>query len=109
MQDFRLFESTQSGTKLEGSETLDEKNEQSMRVAVSAICEKNGEKLAYVTFTSGNCEAEGVIPECKITKNKGFSDEEKAGLELYMKSDLKRLKKMAAGVNVLDAFMGDKK
>ncbi len=76
-----------------------------MRMSVSAVCAKDGEKYAFVSFSDGNRMAEGKIPDCKIISNKGFSNEEVDMLELYMKSELRQLKKMAAGVRLIDAFM----
>ena len=79
-------------------------NELSM--TVSPIChDKKGEKYAYVSFIDGVRSAEGRIPDCKIEKNQGFSKEEVEQLEQYMIGNLMELKKMAAGVNVMKAFM----
>ena len=33
---------------------------------VSPVCEKNGKKFAYVSFSDGNRVAEGLIPESRI-------------------------------------------
>ena len=78
---------------------------ENINMTVSPVCSKNGNKFAYVSFTDGKCQAEGRIPECKITSNNGFSDDDVEVLELYMKSNLAKLKRMAAGVNIIDAFM----
>lgn len=77
-----------------------------LTMSVSPICQKDGKKVAYVSFLDKNRSAEGIIPACMIIKNKGFSDEEVLGLESYMKSQLDTLKKMAASVNAADAFLG---
>lgn len=74
-------------------------------MSVSQIFRQNGEKYAFVSFTDGTRRAEGKIPECKITSSSGFSEDEVAGLEDYMSRELVALKDMAAGVNVMDAFM----
>ena len=74
-------------------------------IRVSGICSKDGKKIAYVSFTDGARSAEGIIPDCAITKNKGFTDDEISQLEYYMKRDLANLKKMAAGINVVKALM----
>ena len=71
---------------------------------VSAICEKEGKKLAYVTFTDGEKKAEGVIPECVIIVNEGFTKEEVEQLQAYMQRELPLLKKTAAGIRLFDAF-----
>jgi hypothetical protein len=78
---------------------------ENINMTVSPVCSKNGNKFAYVSFTDGKCQAEGRIPECKITSNNDFSDDDVEVLELYMKSNLAKLKRMAAGVNIIDAFM----
>lgn len=82
--------------------------DKTLNMTVSPVCTKNGTKVAYVSFTDGVRTAEGEIPICRITKNKGFDDREVEQLENYMKRELTSLKKMAARINVLDAFMGKK-
>lgn len=81
-------------------------SEQEMKMTVSPICtDKTGKKkYAYVTFTDGDKYAEAKIPDCEITKNDGFSDEEIAGLRFYIKTNLPELKKIAAKNNVFEAL-----
>lgn len=79
-----------------------------LKMSVSPICQKDGKRVAYVSFSDSKRSAEGIIPECKITKNQGFSNEEAEQLEAYMKQQLATLKKMAASVNAMDAFLGRK-
>ena len=76
-----------------------------LKMSVSPICVKNGNRYAFVNFADGKRTAEGKIPDCKIISNKGFSDKEVTWLEEYMKKELSNLKQMAAGINVLGAFM----
>ena len=76
-------------------------------MSVSPICIIDKKKKAYVSFQADGSMAEGLIPDCKITKNKGFSDEEVGALEDYMRTNLSELKKMAANVNVMKAFMNN--
>ena len=76
-----------------------------MTMAVSPVCQKDGKQYAFVTFSDKDKAAEGRIPECIILSNKGFSQQEVEQLERYMKRELTRLKKMASGINVLEAFM----
>jgi hypothetical protein len=77
----------------------------SVEINVSSVFEKDGKKLAYVSFRDGDRTAEGTIPDCLLTKNEGFTKEETEQLEAYMKQELKTLKEMASGVNVMKAFM----
>lgn len=76
-----------------------------LNMSVSPICVKDGNRYAFVTFSDGKRLAEGKIPDCKIISNKGFSEVEIGQLEEYMRKELPKLKQMAAGINVLDAFM----
>jgi hypothetical protein len=80
-------------------------NSDELKMQVSSVCNKDGKKKAYVTFSDGKRFAEGEIPECVIGKNQGFTDKEVTGLEFYMKQNLKMLKSMAATVNPIKALM----
>jgi hypothetical protein len=78
-----------------------------VKLDISCVTEKDGKKRAYILFTRGNDIAEGYIPECVLTKVQGFTDEEKDGLERYLKANLTELKKRAAKVNPITAMMRD--
>lgn len=97
MQDFNL---DNKESNIESTEKSPELNMQ-----VSQICNKDGKKIAYVTFSGANKTAEGQIPDCVIIKNDGFSKAEIIQLEDYMEKELPALKKMASSINLLDAFM----
>lgn len=66
---------------------------------ISGVCNGKEGKKAYVSFSDERRSAEGVIPECKIIKQSGFTDEEIARLELFMKMNLADLKKQAGAIN----------
>lgn len=74
-------------------------------MSVSQIFHKDGKKYAFVFFSDNIRSAEGKIPDCKIIANQGFSEEEVLQLEEYMGRELISIKRMAAGVRVMDAFM----
>jgi len=76
-----------------------------MNLLVSGVSDKDGKKIAHVTFDDGNRLAEGIIPDCTINMNKGFTDEEVAMLEEYMKDNLQMLKRKAAEINPIKALM----
>ena len=76
-----------------------------MNMSVSPVCAKDGKQYAFVSFTDGKRSAEGKIPDCKIMMSTGFSEDEVEQLEDYMRRELTQLKKMAAGIRLLDAFM----
>ena len=60
-------------------------NNDELQMQVSPICNKNGEKVAYITFSDNERQAEGEIPKCIINTNNGFSEDEIHALEDYMK------------------------
>lgn len=76
-----------------------------LNMSVSPVCTKDDKQYAYVSFADGTRFAEGKIPECNIIKSSGFSPQEIEQLEDYMRRELRQLKKMAAGIRILDAFM----
>jgi len=82
-----------------------ENHEKEFTMSVSPVCEKDGKKIAYVSFTDGERTAEGRIPDCKIIAGEGFDAAEVLLLETYMKRELTQLKKMASGVRLMDAFL----
>ncbi len=79
------------------------KNE--FKMSVSPICVKNGKKYAFVSFVDGERSAEGKIPDCKIVSATGFDRGEIRMLEEYMKRELSMLKKMAAGIRLIDGII----
>ena len=74
-------------------------------MSVSPICVKNGKKYAFVSFVDGERSAEGKIPDCKIVSATGLDRGEIRMLEEYMKRELPMLKKMAAGIRLMDAII----
>lgn len=85
------------------------KNNDELNLSVSPIVTKDNKPCAYVSFSDGKREAEAIIPECKLTANKGFSPEELSSLKDYLKENRDELMKTAKSLNVMDAFMGRKK
>ena len=63
--------------------------EEELKLTHSGILVKQGRRHVSVRFERGRDIAEASLPECKVIKNQGFSEEEVAGLELYleMKND----------------------
>lgn len=58
-----------------------------MRLTHSGIVVKEGRRHVLVRFERGEDIAEASLPECKVTNNDGFSEEEIAGLELYLQME----------------------
>ena len=53
--------------------------------------------------------AEGYIPDCVFTKVQGYTDDEVSMLTDYLRANLTDLKRKAAAINPLNAFMGKSK
>ena len=79
--------------------------EDKLDMNVSAFCQKNGQKVAYVTFSDGRRLAEGEIPACRILSNSGFTEVEVSKLEQYMKQNLDMIRTMASAINPIKAMM----
>lgn len=67
--------------------------DQSMTMTYSAIVrDKDNKKIVRVKFEriqKGNAEiAEGILPDCKIVSQNGYSAEEISGLEEYLRGNL---------------------
>ena len=52
-----------------------------IKMNVSSLIRKDGDKAIYVMFTDGDKEAEFIVPECRLLNNKGFTDEEIGNLD----------------------------
>ncbi len=78
-----------------------------MNMLISGVNSKGNQKIAYVRFEEDTRFAEGIIPECIITMNKGFTDEEVHLLQNYMQDNLPMLKRKAAGINPIKAILKD--
>ena len=77
---------------------------QEVKMSVSPVCTKEDKQYAFVSFSDEKRTAEGRIPECTIISNQGFSKEEVMQLEDYMRRELRTLKRMAAGIRLIDAL-----
>ena len=58
-----------------------------VRLTHSSVLFKDGKPFVSVLFEDGDKSAEGRIPECTISINKGFSEAEKAEFEEYMRDN----------------------
>ena len=76
-----------------------------MNMSVSSIVSKDGKREIYVLFTEGERNAEGRLSDYKMISSRGFTREENAMLEAYMRREKDRILQMAKSVNVMDAFL----
>ena len=80
---------------------------QELKMTISGFVPKDGRKHIYVVFEDGLRRAEGAVPDCVIEKNNGFSEDEVAMLEMYMKQNLDMIREHAKLINPIKAFMKD--
>lgn len=69
-----------------------------LRMTHSCILSRGEEKIVRVTFEGERTFAEGIIPECKIEKQRGFTDDEVQQLELYLKLNQDDIMKKAKSI-----------
>ena len=78
-----------------------------LNMLISGVIDKDGDKKACIYFSDKERFAEGYVPDCRITSQKGFSDEEISMLEEYMSENLALIKRQAAQINPIKAMMKD--
>ena len=78
---------------------------QELKMTVSGIVPKDGRKSVYVVFEDGTRKAEGYVPDCIITQNTGFEEDEVKMLELYMKQNQDMIREQAKLINPIKALM----
>ncbi len=76
-----------------------------LKMMVSGIVPKDGRPNIYVVFEDGERRAEGSVPDCIITTQIGFEEEEIKMLELYMKQNQDIIRDLAKDVNPIKALM----
>ena len=74
-------------------------------MTVSGIVPKDGRQNIYVVFEDGTRRAEGCVPDCVITKQNGFEEEEVKMLELYMKQQQDVIRELAKEINPIKAMI----
>ena len=74
-------------------------------MTVSGFVPKDGRKSVYVVFEDGARKAEGYVPDCVITQNNGFEEDEVKMLELYMKHNQDLIREQAKLINPIKALM----
>lgn len=78
-----------------------------LKLTHSSVLFDGGKPFVSVLFEDGGKSAEGRIPDCTITLNKGFSDTEKAEFEEYMREHKKEIIEAAKKITGLTHWMSD--
>lgn len=66
-----------------------------LKLTYSCLLPRGKEKIVRVTFERANGFAEGIVPDGKIERQKGFAEEEIVQLELYLKQNKDEIMKKA--------------
>lgn len=77
-----------------------------MNMTYTSVLTKDNKPLISLQFTRGKDTCEAIIPDCVVTKNNGFSDEEVHGLELYLRSNKKDIIENAKSISGLLNIFG---
>ena len=80
-------------------------NKEEMTMTYSGIVTADGKKKISVTFQAGDAYAESYIPDCRITKSRGFEEDELVMLEKYLQLNQVEIAKKAKEISGLRGFM----
>ena len=76
-----------------------------MKMTYSSVVVKDNKPMVSLTFERGGDTCEAVVPECRITKNKGFTAEEAEAIEQYLRINRKQIiadsKKISGLFNIM--------
>ncbi len=77
-------------------------------MSFSGLVGGDNDRHVAVSFSQGKKMAEGSIPQCKITKNQGFTEQEVYSLEDYLFRNKDDIYRRAKKINPMTAFLGKK-
>ncbi|SFG27320.1 hypothetical protein SAMN04487761_11054 [Lachnospiraceae bacterium C7] len=81
-----------------------------VNMSISPVVKQDGQKKVYVLFKTDNDiapkEAEILMPDAKVVRNVGFSEDEQHQLMAYCVSQKKLIFERASKISVMDAFLG---
>ena len=80
-------------------------SKEEMTMTYSGIVVSEGKKKISVTFEAGDAYAEASIPDCKVKRSRGFSEEELIVLEKYLQMNQVEIAKKAKEITGLRGFM----
>lgn len=86
--------------------TLQSQIPEDVNMLVTGMLHKDGRSFVRVSFLRGRDWAEGIVPDAKIEKSEGFSEEEISRLEAYLLREKTMILEQAKGVNPLRNMFG---
>jgi hypothetical protein len=76
-----------------------------IKMSVSSMTRTKDSKAVYILFEDGSKNAEFCLPEGKLVKNSGFSEEDIAQLKDYVENEQDSILEIARQVNPMRAFL----
>ncbi|MDO4187415.1 MAG: hypothetical protein Q4D29_00360 [Lachnospiraceae bacterium] len=77
-----------------------------MKMTYTSVLTKDNKPLISLSFERGKDSCEAVVPECKILKNDGFSEEEVEALEYYLRVNKQTIIDNSKGISGLFNILG---
>lgn len=76
-----------------------------VEMLVSGFLKKDGKKIVRISFCRGKDYADGILPEGRIEKSKGFTKEETEMLENFLRANRTDILKRAGEVDPLRKWL----
>ncbi|MCI9336423.1 MAG: hypothetical protein HFH93_02600 [Lachnospiraceae bacterium] len=70
-----------------------------VKMLISCVVEKEGQKMVRISFLRGKDYAEGILPEGIVVKSEGFTQEEVKKLEDYIRANRQDILRQAKEIN----------
>lgn len=86
--------------------TLQSQIPEDVNMLVTGMLHKGEKSFVRVSFLRGKAWAEGLIPDAKIEKSEGFTEEEVGRLEAYLLEQKPMIMEQAKDVNPLRKMFG---
>lgn len=80
--------------------------DEEMKMTYTSVLTRDNKPLISLSFERGKDKCEGIIPDCIITKNQGFSDEEVKALEHYLRTNKKQIIDNSKSISSLFNILG---
>ncbi len=100
-----IRESDESGS-VRRDVSLQSQIPEDVNMLVTGLLHKDGRSFVRVSFLRGKDWAEGIVPDAKIEKSEGFTEEEVGRLAAYLLEQKAMILEQAKGVNPLRNMFG---
>lgn len=77
-----------------------------MKMTYTSVLTKDGKPYISLYFERGEDNCEASVPDCVITKNNGFNDEEIEALEYYLRANKQTIIDNSKNISGLFSILG---